>query len=178
MPGQSMGGGQYGAPYGSMGGMPYGAPGGGMGGGHYGAPGTGGGPGMGGAGGMGGPGGVSGGSNRGSGGGAGVPAGGGDAASRQYNIMPAEDLVLDAREWDRQLLDPQGGQLQLLHALMQVEAWEAAVLMMQWLQVRLGVCGCVWGGVGGEGGLGTGSGSVFQVGEGSNDDTAEQTASC
>lgn len=75
---------------------------------------------------------------RGSGGGgpAGQAAAAAAAPAQQYNIMPAGDLVLDARQYDKQLLDPKSGQLQLLGALMQVEAWEAAVLMLQWLQVR------------------------------------------
>jgi hypothetical protein len=50
-------------------------------------------------------------------------------------FCPAEDLALDARQYDKQLLDPKAGQLQLLVALMQVNAWDAAMLMMQWLQV-------------------------------------------
>jgi hypothetical protein len=58
-----------------------------------------------------------------------------DASGQRYNIMPAEDLMLDARHYDKQLLDPSCGQLQLLRALMQADAWEAAVLMLQWLQV-------------------------------------------
>jgi hypothetical protein len=57
--------------------------------------------------------------------------------------MPAEDLMLDARQYDKQLLDPTCGQLQLLRALMQVDAWEAAVLMLQWLQVCRTVAACM-----------------------------------
>lgn len=74
---------------------------------------------------------------RGSGGGqAAQPAAAAAAVQEtRHNIMPAQDLVLDARQWDRQLLDPSCGQLQLLRALMQVDAWEAAGLMLQWLQV-------------------------------------------
>lgn len=122
-----------------------------------------GGPGGGGhyPGGMGGPGGAMGGGPlasggaRGSGGGGGSAAAGAAAAAggsseaaamrTQYNIMPAEDLVLDAREWDKQLLDPQCGQLQLLGALMRVAAWDSAVQMLQWLQVC--VCGAGFLGV-------------------------------
>jgi hypothetical protein len=62
------------------------------------------------------------------------------AANTTYNALPSEYLVLDAREYDKQLMDPSSGQLQLLGALMQVDAWEAAELMLQWLQVR--VLGC------------------------------------
>lgn len=95
-----------------------------------------GGPGMGGGGAMT-QAGAAGGGARGSGGGqAAQPAAAAAAVQEtRHNIMPAQDLVLDARQWDRQLLDPSCGQLQLLRALMQVDAWEAAGLMLQWLQV-------------------------------------------
>jgi hypothetical protein len=72
------------------------------------------------------------------------PAAAADAAQSLYNALPSEYLVLDAREYDKQLMDPGSGQLQLLGALLQVDAWDAAELMLQWLQVgSQGACYCV-----------------------------------
>lgn len=67
----------------------------------------------------------------------GRPSGGGADYQATYNVMPASQLELDARGYDKALLDKGDSHLQLLQALMRVGAWEHALLMLDWLQVRL-----------------------------------------
>lgn len=64
------------------------------------------------------------------------PSGGADYQAT-YNVMPASQLDLDARGYDRSLLDKNDSHLQLLQALMRVGDWEHALLMLDWLQVKL-----------------------------------------
>jgi hypothetical protein len=59
--------------------------------------------------------------------------------------MPAAQLELDAHSMDRPLFDGSVGHLQLLAALMKAGDWEHALLMLDWMQVRM-LCntfGCV-----------------------------------
>jgi hypothetical protein len=51
--------------------------------------------------------------------------------------MPAAQLELDAHSMDRPLLDGSAGHLQLLAALMKAGDWEHALLMLDWMQVRV-----------------------------------------
>lgn len=62
-------------------------------------------------------------------------AGGGADYQATYNVMPASQLELDARGYDKPLLDKTDSHLQLLQALMRIGDWEHALLMLDWLQV-------------------------------------------
>lgn len=62
-------------------------------------------------------------------------AGGGADYQATYNVMPASQLELDARGYDKALLEKGDSHLQLLQALMKVGVWQHALLMLEWLQV-------------------------------------------
>lgn len=64
--------------------------------------------------------------------------GGGAAYEATYNVMPASQLELDARAYDKPLLEKSDAHLQLLQALMKVGDWDHAVLLLDWLQVGRG----------------------------------------
>ncbi|KAF8061139.1 THO2 [Scenedesmus sp. PABB004] len=74
-------------------------------------------------------------------GGPGGGAGGAAAYEATYNVMPASQLELDARPYDRPLLGEPGGSphLALLGALLRGGDWGHALLMLDWLQKVLGV---------------------------------------
>eukprot|EP00878_Enallax_costatus_P021348 GHUV01022597.1.p1 GENE.GHUV01022597.1~~GHUV01022597.1.p1 ORF type:complete len:618 (+),score=120.07 GHUV01022597.1:691-2544(+) len=67
------------------------------------------------------------------------PGGGGADYQATYNVMPASQLDLDARAYDRALLEKGDSHLQLLQALMRVGDWEHALGMLEWLQKCHGV---------------------------------------
>lgn len=71
----------------------------------------------------------------------GVGGSGSEAYAAVYNVMPASQLELDARAYDKSLLDGSNSHLQLLLAMMKVGDWEHAMLMLDYLQVRK-ACSC------------------------------------